>query len=71
MIYRGRMIRLHVHLPSSFLSVSYATHRKTEKERQLADERGGGRGAESQDRKKAWPSINHSVLCTELKKMRR
>jgi hypothetical protein len=24
---------------------------------------GGGRGAESDDGKKAWPSINHSILC--------
>ncbi len=40
-----------------------ATHRKTEKERQLADGREDeGGGAESFDRKKAWPSINHSIL---------
>jgi len=39
--------------------------RKTEKERQLADGRGwegGGRGAESYDRNKAWSSINHTIL---------
>ncbi len=38
-----------------------ATHRKTEKEKRLADDGGrerGGRGAKSFDRKKAWPSIN-------------
>ncbi len=42
-----------------------ATHRKTEKERQLADGRvweGGGLGAELYNRKKAWPSMNHSML---------
>ncbi len=40
-----------------------ATHRKTEKEKQLADGGGGGvRGAELYDRKKAWSSINHSIL---------
>jgi hypothetical protein len=32
-----------------------------DKERQFADGRGGGRGAESYDRKKAWSSINHSI----------
>ncbi len=42
-----------------------ATHRKTEKERQLVDGIGGegdGRGAESYDHKKAWSSINHSII---------
>ncbi len=43
-----------------------ATHRNAEKERQLADWRGGKggsvRGAESYDRKRAWSSRNHSVL---------
>jgi hypothetical protein len=38
-----------------------STHRKTEKERQIADERGSGGGAKSYDGEKAWPSINHSV----------
>jgi hypothetical protein len=41
------------------------TQSKTEKERQLADGREGGwggRGAESYDRKKAWSSIDHSIL---------
>jgi hypothetical protein len=41
-----------------------ATHRKTKEERQPADGIGGewvGRGAESYDLKKAWPSINHSI----------
>jgi hypothetical protein len=44
---------------------------KVEKERHLADERegeGGGRGAESYDRKKAWPSINHSLLSATVKR---
>ncbi len=38
---------------------------KIEKERQLAHWKGGeggGRGADSYDRKKACPSINHSIL---------
>jgi hypothetical protein len=41
------------------------THRKTEKERQFADGRGGkGAGVEPNhyDRKKARPSINRSIL---------
>jgi hypothetical protein len=37
------------------------THRKTAKERQLADGRGGG-GAKSLDDEKAWSSIYHSIL---------
>ncbi len=39
--------------------------RLSEKERQLADNRGrgrGGRGAESYERKKAWSFINRSIL---------
>ncbi len=42
----------------------YAALRKTDKERQLADEEGGGggRGAESHDHKKVWASINYSLL---------
>jgi hypothetical protein len=36
-----------------------ATHRKTEKERKLAHGRRGGGG---QGAKKAWSSINHSIL---------
>jgi hypothetical protein len=41
-----------------------ATHRKTEKESNLltGQEGGGWEGTESHDRKKAWSSINHSVL---------
>ncbi len=36
---------------------------KTEKERQLADRRGGGRGRlKTYDGEKAWSSINHSIL---------
>jgi hypothetical protein len=44
-----------------------ATDRKTEKERQVTGGKGagGGRGAESYERNKAWPSINHSWLATE------
>ncbi len=40
-----------------------AIHRNTEKERQLAVGRGGGGwGAETYDRTKAWSSINHSIF---------
>jgi hypothetical protein len=43
-----------------------ATHTKTEKERQLADGREGDKGCrqavESYERKKAWASINYSIL---------
>ncbi len=39
-----------------------ATHRKTEEESQLDGGEGGERGAESYDRRKAWSSINHSIL---------
>jgi hypothetical protein len=40
-----------------------ALHRKTEKERQIADGGGGGRGAKSSyDNEKAWSSINYSIL---------
>ncbi len=52
--------------PLSPLDARPATiHRKTEKERQLDDGRGveeGGRGADSEDHKNAWSSINHSIL---------
>jgi hypothetical protein len=43
------------------------SHRKTEKERQLADERrvGGGRGAKAYDVEKAWSSINHSIFSVD------
>ncbi len=37
------------------------TYRKTEKEKQFAYGRGGGRGAESYDRKKAWSFNNHLI----------
>jgi hypothetical protein len=49
LIYRGSG-RLFRHRPAS--------HRMTEKERQLAD----GRGREKEDGEKAWSSINHSML---------
>jgi hypothetical protein len=58
------MIRLHARpLPLPRQYAGPTTHRKTEKERQFAD---GGVGdmepAESYDRKKAWFSINYSIL---------
>jgi hypothetical protein len=40
-------------------------HRKTEKDSQLADRREWGEGwvgAKSDDREKAWSSMNHSIL---------
>jgi|LakMenEpi03Aug12_release.lakeMendotaPanAssembly.Ray.scaffolds.fasta_scaffold2938583_1 hypothetical protein len=37
-------------------------NRKTEKQRQLADERGREGVGESYDSVKAWSSINHSIL---------
>jgi hypothetical protein len=45
-------------------SVSLKETRRLEKEREVADRRGGGRGAKSYDRKKAWSAIqvNHSIL---------
>jgi hypothetical protein len=55
------MIWLHARplplLPSAIVSLSQSLV-------QLLDRRGGGggRGAESFDRKKAWPSINRSIL---------
>jgi hypothetical protein len=39
-----------------------ATNRKTEKQRQLAEERGREGMGESYDSVKAWSSINHSIL---------
>ncbi len=51
--------------PVSVSKLERATHRKIEIERQLAHGKGGeegGRGAESYDRKKAWSSVNHSIL---------
>ncbi len=52
--------------PLSRQKASPAEHRKTEKKRQVADGGGGGgwgggRGSESYDCEKAWPSINHSI----------
>jgi hypothetical protein len=48
----------------SVSSTAPATHRKTEKERQLSDGIEGweGGGAKSYDDEKAWSSVNHSVL---------
>jgi hypothetical protein len=61
------MIWLHAYpLLPPLPSVSrLAAHRKTEKERQHLSAwrgRGGGQGAKSFDRKKAWSSINHLIL---------
>jgi hypothetical protein len=63
---RGPLIWFLAHpLPRSRQKARPATHRKTEKERQLAHGRGGeggGRGTESFYRKEAWASTNHSIL---------
>jgi hypothetical protein len=49
--------------PLSHQEAGPAIHRKTEKERQFANRRReGGRGAKSCERKKAWYSINYSIL---------
>jgi hypothetical protein len=62
MLSRRRMIWLLAHpLPRQYARP--ATYRKAEKERQLADERGGGvGGAKSYGGEKAWSSINYSIL---------
>jgi hypothetical protein len=74
-IYRGPgffnlinlMIRQKVHpLPPSLQSVSSTGNTQEDWERETTrkrkrDGKGGGRGAQSSDRKKAWPSINHSI----------
>jgi hypothetical protein len=62
---RSRLIRLHARplLRSSPLTKLDRQQTGRLRKRQLADWRGGGgRGAESYERKKALHSINHSVL---------
>ncbi len=61
---RPRMIWQFPHpLPPSLVSSFDRRHRKTEKERNLADGRGGGGGgANSYDVEKPWSSVNHSIL---------
>ncbi len=58
------MIWLLADPPPPVRKLEPATHRETEKERQVDDGRveGWGRGAESYVHKKAWSSINHSIL---------
>jgi hypothetical protein len=51
----GRMIRHHAH-PLISLPVCRLSSLLT------GEDGGGGRGDESCDRKKAWPSINRSIL---------
>jgi hypothetical protein len=55
MLYYGRMIRLHAH------SLTVSPTRRSSL-RGVKAEGGGKRGAELYDRKKAWPSIKHSIL---------
>jgi hypothetical protein len=63
------MIQLLAHsLPRSPVRASPATHRKTEKEKQVADGRGGWQGAESYDSMKALSSMNHSILSASYTK---
>jgi hypothetical protein len=63
---RGRIMIWLLTQPHSRQQAEPATHRKTEKQRQVADRRGGeggGRVAESYGHKnKAWSSINHQIL---------
>ncbi len=76
MIYRGPGFLAVVWFASSpSLQLAWpATHRKTEKERQLADGRGGegGGGAKSYESEEALSSINHSIFsedsCLKLSK---
>jgi hypothetical protein len=62
--------------PSPFtltsISSTDVTHRKTEKERQIADERGGRGwgGDKSYDGEKSWSSINHSIIPVNTLSMR-
>jgi hypothetical protein len=66
-IYRDPGFLAVVWFGSSFSAVSSTdeTHRRLRKRDKLLTVGGGGdgRGAESYDRKKAWYSINHSILC--------
>jgi hypothetical protein len=53
-------------LPLQSVEARPGTYRKTEKERQIAEGgwgEGNGGGAESYDSKKAWSSINHTIIC--------
>ncbi len=63
---RGRMIQLHAYpIPSPHVPISKLDRRPTRKPRKSGYMLTGrsGRGAESYDRKKAWPSKNHSIPC--------
>jgi hypothetical protein len=60
-------LAFHPPAPPLLSATRLADHRKTEKERQVAAGlEGGGGGAETYDRKKAWSSINRSTLCVIL-----
>ncbi len=62
MIYRGPGFLTVLPHPPFRQQPRPETHRKTEKERQVVpDNGGGGQGAKSYDRIKAWPSMNHSI----------
>ncbi len=62
-VYRRRLISLLPHPPSPLNIARQANHRKTEKERQLADSGEGCRGrSKTYDNEKSWSSINHSIL---------
>jgi hypothetical protein len=69
--FSGRIIWLLHHPSPTSVSARRATHRKTKKERQPAGGRGGelgdGGGAKSEDRKKAWSSINHEIVSDDIK----
>jgi hypothetical protein len=67
MLSRGRMIWLLAHPFPPLPSESSTGDKQEDRERETScwregGEGWGGRGAESYDRKKAWSSINHSIL---------
>jgi hypothetical protein len=67
---RGRMIWLLPPPLPHLLSLSSTGDTQTDKEIQHADRRGDGGGAKSYDRKKAWSSINHSILSSDAERPR-
>ncbi len=69
LLYRMIWLLFHPLSPSTVNRRDRRHTGKTEKEWQVADGRGGG--AESYDRKKAWSSINHSILSGLYNTMRK
>jgi hypothetical protein len=61
------MIQLHAHplplpYPVNMLDLRHTGRLRKNGNLLMGEGEGGGCGAESYDRKKAWPSINHSIL---------